>query len=206
MSPPTVYGNVIEYIAGELPVLFCSVLFFADPPPDRLYLASYTSPPTSSTPFPPPAIPDPHKTTSQHVPPHVSRSPHKRSKSTVVNSSGLKPVYFTVDDALLYNAFHHDFGPLHIGHLYRFAVTLHDILGDPKNEGRVVVFWSRPDGRARGNAGCLLACYMVRFVFLPLLHLAPRLIAACVGPGPELAAAFGAVTARPVRSATHAIP
>lgn len=138
--------------------LFCSVLT----PPDRLYLASYTSPPTSSTPFPPSAIPDPHKTTSQHVPPHVSRSPHKRNKSTIVNSSGLKPVYFTVDDALLYNAFHHDFGPLHIGHLYRFAVTLHDILGDPKNEGRVVVFWSRPDGRARGNAGCLLACYMVR--------------------------------------------
>lgn len=180
--------------------LFCSAVLYSSlltPPPDRLYLASYTSPPTSSTPFPPTAIPDPHKTTSQHVPPHVSRSPHKRSKSTVVNSSGLKPVYFTVDDALLYNAFHHDFGPLHIGHLYRFAVTLHDILGDPKNEGRVVVFWSRPDGRARGNAGCLLACYMVRFVFC-LLHLAPRLIVACAGPGPELAAAFGVVTTRPV--------
>ncbi|KAI5840545.1 protein-tyrosine phosphatase-like protein [Morchella snyderi] len=163
MSPPTVYGNVIEYIA------------------DRLYLASYTAPPSSSTPFPPPAIPDPHKTTSQHIPSHISRTAHKRNKSAVVNSSGLKPVYFTVDDALLYNAFHHDFGPLHIGHLYRFAVTLHDILGDPKNEGRVVVFWSRPDGRARGNAGCLLACYMVLVQSWPP-HLALSPLAQCDPP------------------------
>lgn len=36
--------------------------------------------------------------------------------------------FFTVDDLLVYNAFHHDFGPLHIGHLYRFAIILHEIL------------------------------------------------------------------------------
>lgn len=36
--------------------------------------------------------------------------------------------FFTVDDLLVYNAFHHDFGPLHVGHLYRFAIILHEIL------------------------------------------------------------------------------
>jgi len=106
-------------------------------------------------------IPDPYKLIAPEVVRPGSRSPAKRKPNQIINSSGLKPVYFTVDDALLYNAFHHDFGPLHIGHLYRFAVTLHDILGDSKNEGRVVVFWSKPDGKARANAGCLLACYMV---------------------------------------------
>lgn len=74
----------------------------------------------------------------------------------------MKPVYFCIDDHLLYNAFFHDFGPLHIGHLYRFAVLLHDILGDKENEGKAVVFWSKCDPRSRSNAATLLACYMVR--------------------------------------------
>jgi cell division cycle 14 len=167
MSPPIPYGNVIEYIAGKHSIFACSLsvhlahLSFST---DRLYWACYTSPPNSATPFPPQVIPDPYKIIAPEQIRVGSRSPSKRRPNQVVNSLGLKPVYFTVDDALLYNAFHHDFGPLHIGHLYRFAVTLHDILGDPKNEGRVVVFWSKPDGKARANAGCLLATYMVRYV------------------------------------------
>ncbi|KAL8942595.1 MAG: hypothetical protein Q9216_001577 [Gyalolechia sp. 2 TL-2023] len=84
------------------------------------------------------------------------------------------PAYFTVDDELLYNRFHADFGPLHIGHLYRFAVQLHEYLGDPANEERGVVFWSRPDARSRANAACLLACYMVVIQsWPPHLALAP---------------------------------
>lgn len=84
------------------------------------------------------------------------------------------PVYFTCDDELLYNRFHADFGPLHIGHLYRFAVQLHEILGDPANAGRGVVFWSKPDSRSRANAACLLACYMVLIQsWPPHLALAP---------------------------------
>ncbi|KAA8894457.1 protein-tyrosine phosphatase-like protein [Sphaerosporella brunnea] len=163
MSPPVPYGNVIEYIS------------------DRLYWACYTSPPTSSTPFPPTVIPDPYKIIAPETVRPGSRSPQKRKPNQITNSSGLKPVYFTVDDALLYNPFHHDFGPLHIGHLYRFAVTLHEILGDPRNEGRVVVFWSKPDGKARANAGCLLACYMVLVQSWPP-HLALSPLAMCDPP------------------------
>ena len=83
-------------------------------------------------------------------------------------------MYFTVDDTLLYNRFHADFGPLHIGHLYRFAVQLHEILADPLNNERGVVFWSRADPRARANAACMLACYMVLIQsWPPHLALAP---------------------------------
>ncbi|KAI9868023.1 MAG: cell division control protein 14 [Trichoglossum hirsutum] len=143
-SSVTSYGQVIEYIQG------------------RLYLAFYTHAPTASTPFPYSLAP---------------RTPHKRSKSQPVpgpTRHPLPPIYFTVDDSLLYNAFHHDFGPLHIGHLYRFAVELHDILGDPDNEERHIIFWSKADSRSRANAACILACYMVLIQYWPPhLALAP---------------------------------
>lgn len=70
-------------------------------------------------------------------------------------------VYFTVEDALPFNAFHLDFGPLHIGHLYRFAVVLHNILNEEANQGKAIVFYSSCGPKERANAACLLCCYMV---------------------------------------------
>lgn len=70
-------------------------------------------------------------------------------------------MYFTVEDALPYNAFHLDFGPLHIGALYRFAVVLHNILNEEANQGKAVVFYSSTSPKERANAACLLCCYMV---------------------------------------------
>ncbi|KAF1962216.1 phosphatases II [Byssothecium circinans] len=142
----TSFGSVIEYIQ------------------DRLYLASYTSPPTADTPFPyPRQSQSPSKRSSKAQPGPVSKGPKVSP-----------PVYFTIDHTLLYNAFHADFGPLHIGHLYRFAVQLHEVLGDPANEERGVVFWSMADSRSRANAACILACYMVLIQsWPPHLALAP---------------------------------
>jgi cell division cycle 14 len=133
---------------------------------DRVYLASYTHPPNELTPFPYPT---------------PTRSPFKRSSKSQAGPTpvpngpkAILPVYFSVDDTLLYNRFHADFGPLHIGHLYRFAVQLHEILGDPANADRGVVFWSKADSRSRANAACLLACYMVLIQsWPPHLALAP---------------------------------
>jgi len=106
---------------------------------DRLYLASYTHKPNAQTPFP-------------YTNKSSSKSPSKRSarsqSTTTAATPSLPPVYFSVDKHLLYNAFHADFGPLHIGHLYRFAVMLHEVLGDPENEGRPVVFWCNADSRS----------------------------------------------------------
>jgi cell division cycle 14 len=131
---------------------------------DRLYLASYNSPPDPRTPFP--------------YPSQQPKSPGKRAaKGQESPAKGLKdrvPAYFTVDNTLFYNSFHADFGPLHIGHLYRFAIQFHGILGDPKNSDRPVIFWSKPDSRSRANAACLVACYMVLIQsWPPHLALAP---------------------------------
>lgn len=70
-------------------------------------------------------------------------------------------MHFTIEDSLPYNAFNLDFGPLHIGHLYRFAVVLHNILNEDSNQGKAIVFYSSSDTRQRSNAACLLACYMI---------------------------------------------
>ncbi|KAK0731216.1 protein-tyrosine phosphatase-like protein [Lasiosphaeris hirsuta] len=154
MAPSTKYstnlGQIIEYI------------------PDRLYLASYLEAPDENTLFPYPEPPAP-------------RSPSKRSQRALdrptpaqETNNYKQPYYFTVDDTLLYNAFHHDFGPLHIGHLYRFALQFHEILGAKENKERPVVFWSRADPRSRANASALLACYMVLIQsWPPHLALAP---------------------------------
>ncbi|KAI0199104.1 tyrosine-protein phosphatase CDC14 [Astrocystis sublimbata] len=130
--------------------------------PDRLYLGAYNHTPNSDTVFP--------------YPESQTRSPTKRSSRTESSSSKSRraPYYFSVDDILLYNAFHHDFGPLHIGHLYRFALQFHDILGAKENEARPIVFWSRADPKSRANAACMLACYMVLIQsWPPHLALAP---------------------------------
>src|SRR4051794_3810775 len=77
---------------------------------DRLYLASYTTPPSPDTLFPYP------------VQQSSRRSPSKRSAraadgplAVTSDRNRIPPYYFSIDDSLLYNAFHHDFGPLHIG-------------------------------------------------------------------------------------------
>jgi cell division cycle 14 len=116
-----------------------TVLTFCE---DRLYLAAYTQPPDENTLFPYPESQTP-------------RSPTKRSQRVadrpqpVSSSQQKQPAYFTVDDQLFYNAFHHDFGPFHIGHLYRFALCFHDVLGSKENKDKPIVFWSRADPRSK---------------------------------------------------------
>lgn len=103
---------------------------------DRLYLGAYLRAPDADTLFPYPEAPV---------------SPRKRGQTTASQASTSRnktPCYFSVDDILLYNAFHHDFGPLHIGHLYRFAIQFHDILGAKENKDRPIVFWSAADARS----------------------------------------------------------
>lgn len=109
---------------------------------DRLYLASYTTPPSPDTLFP-----YPEQQSSRRSP--TKRSARAADGPSVVSDKREPPHYFSVDDTLLYNAFHHDFGPLHIGHLYRFAVQFHDILGAPENKNKPVVFWSKADARSK---------------------------------------------------------
>lgn len=89
-------------------------------------------------------------------------------------------VFLTIDDTLPYNNFHHDFGPLSVAHLYRFAVILHEVLGKPSNQNKELVFYSYTDPRSRANALSLLASYMILIqswqphqVLAPIAQIAP---------------------------------
>lgn len=145
----TSYGQVIEYIRGEAPKLqflrqlqsvcgeitLLTISFFLD----RLYLASYTHAPTASTPFPYPLS---HDQTSSGA-----------SETQVAGKSGRPdqphPIYFSVDKYLRYNSFYADFGPLHIGHAYRFSISLHEVLAASEKESRPIVFWSKADSKSK---------------------------------------------------------
>ena len=132
---PAFLGSLLSPAVPEVPMTLLTIT-------DRLYLAAYINPPNADTLFPYPATP-------------VRTSPSKRSQRVVDGPQVApsvpekqRPYYFSVDDTLLYNAFHHDFGPLHMGHLYRFAILFHDILGAKENKERPIVFWSRADPRS----------------------------------------------------------
>ncbi|OAA68480.1 protein-tyrosine phosphatase [Niveomyces insectorum RCEF 264] len=147
-------GQIIEYL------------------PDRLYLASYLNPPDAETLFP--FGDQPPKSPSKKSQRTAAGSSDSTSSSSSTKYAGREPYYFTVDKSLLYNAFHHDFGPLHVGHLYRFALQFHEVLAATELQQRPVVFWSQADPRSRANASCLLACYMVLIQsWPPHLALAP---------------------------------
>ena len=189
----TSYGQVIEYIQGNSSPPSSTITsgrslmesianMYLLQYTDRLYLASYTHAPDENTPFPYPSKP--------------ARSPTKRSSKAqsgpqaVVNDGPkIPPYYFCVDRSLLYNAFHADFGPLHIGHLYRFAVQLHDVLGHPENESRPVVFWSNADSRSE----CLVLTHQPRQPSHAVSDFIPRSRQCCMhisdihGSDPELA-------------------
>ncbi|KAL2886780.1 protein-tyrosine phosphatase [Ceratocystis lukuohia] len=120
--------------------------------PDRFFLASYHVKPKENTPF---VYPD------QESPEISRRSPSRKAAPKPPPRVHKSPFYFNMDDELLYNAFFHDFGPLHISHLYRFALSFHKIMEELEGNECPIVYWTKPDPRSRANAACLLACYMV---------------------------------------------
>ncbi|EPX73164.1 Cdc14-like protein phosphatase Clp1/Flp1 [Schizosaccharomyces octosporus yFS286] len=84
--------------------------------------------------------------------------------------------FFTIDNELAYNPFYHDFGPLNVSHLIRFAVIVHGIMAKHRQakKNKTIVLYSSTDTRLRANAACLLACYMVLVQnWPPHLALAP---------------------------------
>lgn len=181
-------------VQAVVPVFPCKLLTYIS---DRLYLAAYTTPPGPDTVFPYP-VEQPSR-----------RSPSKRSSraidgpAIVSDKRRVQPYYFSVDESLLYNAFHHDFGPLHIGHLYRFAVQFHDILGAPENKGKPVVFWSKADARS-----------MYTYSLLPSIanksqsRPSERRMLTCVLYGIDsiMGTSFGPCANCPGRSASDAVP
>jgi cell division cycle 14 len=109
---------------------------------DRLYLASYIYPPTQETIFP---YPEPQEPV---VLPRRAGGKARTSPAKPAPRPYRQPIYMHIDDTLIYNAFFHDFGPLHIGHTYRWALYFHELLSETKLEETPVVLWSKADPKS----------------------------------------------------------
>ena len=92
--------------------------------PDRLYLVSLSTPPSSST--------------TKH--------------------------FFCIDNDLLYWNFFLDFGPLNLGHLYRFCALLNHKLNDSKLKDKVLYYYSGSHVHKRTNAAYLVSAWSMLYL------------------------------------------
>jgi len=72
--------------------------------------------------------------------------------------------YFSIDTDLMYEAFFADFGPLHLGHLYRFSRKLCRVLQDPTFASKRIVFCAGKDPHPRTNAAVLIGGWAIIYL------------------------------------------
>ncbi|CAM9706470.1 unnamed protein product, partial [Ectocarpus fasciculatus] len=70
-------------------------------------------------------------------------------------------VFFSIDNEFVYWNFYLDFGPLNLGHLYRFCQVLNSKLADPRNKNKTIYYYSGTHGHRRTNAVYLICSWLV---------------------------------------------
>jgi len=95
-------------------------------------------------------------------------------------------VLFTNDKSLVFTSFFADFGPLDLGHTYKFCTQLQDTLAKAHPSGKPVVYSCSNHPHARSNGAVMMCAYMVSALCehsLPLLaHSCKILICLCTSP------------------------
>lgn len=69
--------------------------------------------------------------------------------------------YFSIDKVLVYEPFFADFGPLNLGHTYRYCKMLDDMWKDPAHRGKRIIHCCSADHKRRSNAAYLICAYLV---------------------------------------------
>lgn len=69
--------------------------------------------------------------------------------------------YFCIDNELLYESFFRDFGPLHLGMVYKYCRIVQQKLAEAGSTGRRVVHCCSCDPHTRTNAALLICAYQV---------------------------------------------
>ena len=100
--------------------------------------------------------------------PNSYRSEKRWSKRTfsLRSSSSCKDedkiIYISVDKELIYWNFFKDFGPLNLGHLYRFCEKFNSLCKD-KPDHKLCLFSNKFKPELNVNAICLLGCWLVLY-------------------------------------------
>eukprot|EP00301_Raphidiophrys_heterophryoidea_P000499 c10250_g1_i1.p1 GENE.c10250_g1_i1~~c10250_g1_i1.p1 ORF type:complete len:718 (+),score=178.04 c10250_g1_i1:199-2154(+) len=69
--------------------------------------------------------------------------------------------YFSVGEEMVYIPFFYDFGPLNLGHLYRFCVMIDTKMQNPKYAQRQLCFVASQDVHSMANAAFLISAYIL---------------------------------------------
>jgi cell division cycle 14 len=71
--------------------------------------------------------------------------------------------FFSIDNEMVYWNFYLDFGPLNLGHTYRFMQILNKKLRDPKLNDKVIYFFSSTHAHKRTNAAFLICAWALLY-------------------------------------------
>ena len=75
--------------------------------------------------------------------------------------------FFSIDQELIYWNFFLDFGPLNLGHLYRYCQALNAKLSDPKLKDRVIYHYCGTHPHKRTNAAYLISSWSLLYLNRP---------------------------------------
>lgn len=90
------------------------------------------------------------------------QSKQHQMKQTTTKNKKKKPIhYFSIDNEFIYWNFFLDFGPLNLGHLYRFCALLHTKLTSPAYRDHIICYYSGAEGAKRANATYLICAYQM---------------------------------------------
>lgn len=69
--------------------------------------------------------------------------------------------FFSIDNEMVYWNFYLDFGPLNLGHVYRFCLLMNHKLKDPKLQDKTIYFYSAEHPHKRTNAVFLITAWLM---------------------------------------------
>jgi len=69
--------------------------------------------------------------------------------------------FFSIDNDMIYWNFYLDFGPLNLGHVYRFCILMNHKLKDPKLADKIIYFYSAEHPHKRTNAVFLICAWLM---------------------------------------------
>jgi cell division cycle 14 len=91
--------------------------------------------------------------------------------------------FFTTETTLLYIPFSQDFGPLSLGCLYRFCLTVEDLLLQHQSSPQKLYYYTSTNPFNCANSVCLLCCYCCLYLnmtpeeaYRPFINFYPPLI------------------------------
>lgn len=74
-----------------------------------------------------------------------------------------KQHFFSIDNEMIYWNFYLDFGPLNMGHVYRYSQMMNQKLKDPKHAEKAIYHFSHTHAHKRTNAVFLICAWSLLY-------------------------------------------